>query len=117
MICKNCGREFLDDATYCPYCGERVDGSSSYKKSEYKGQSYADKPPTYLAEAILATIFCCLPFGVVAIVYASQVDSRWNVGDYYGAQEASDNAKRWSIASLVVGLIILIFYLLLGLGG
>ncbi|WP_257999941.1 CD225/dispanin family protein [Fischerella thermalis] len=25
--------------------------------------------PTYLPQAILTTVFCCLPFGIVAIVY------------------------------------------------
>ena len=30
-------------------------------------------PDNYLALAIISTIFCCLPFGVVSIVYATQV--------------------------------------------
>ncbi|NER07984.1 MAG: CD225/dispanin family protein [Okeania sp. SIO3C4] len=32
--------------------------------------------PSYLTQAILITVFCCLPFGIVAIVYAAQVNSR-----------------------------------------
>ena len=34
------------------------------------------KPESYLVWAILSTVCCCLPFGVVSIVYASKVDGR-----------------------------------------
>ena len=63
------------------------------------------KPPNHLVWAILATLFCCLPFGIVAIVYAAQVDGKFNTGDYYGAQKASDNAKKWCWVSFIVGLV------------
>lgn len=36
--------------------------------------------PTYLAPAILTTIFCCLPFGIVSIVYAAQVNGKLAAG-------------------------------------
>jgi hypothetical protein len=49
--------------------------------------------PTYLAQAILCTLFCCLPFGIVAIVYAAQVNGKLAMGDYYGAQSASASAR------------------------
>src|SRR5438128_1439779 len=32
--------------------------------------------PNYLVQSILCTLFCCLPFGIVAIVYAAQVNSK-----------------------------------------
>jgi len=32
--------------------------------------------PNYLVQAILCTICCCLPFGIVAIVYAAQVNGK-----------------------------------------
>jgi hypothetical protein len=63
------------------------------------------QPPTYLVGAILATLFCCLPAGVVSIVYAAQVSSKWSVGDYLGAQSASKNARTWMIVSIAVGLV------------
>ena len=64
------------------------------------------KPETYLVSAILATLFCCLPFGVVSIVYAAQVDSKWNAGDQTGAHESSKKAKLWYHVSLLTGLAI-----------
>ncbi|MBO7197759.1 MAG: CD225/dispanin family protein, partial [Tidjanibacter sp.] len=34
-------------------------------------------PSSNLIWGILTTIFCCLPFGIVSIVFASRVDSLW----------------------------------------
>ncbi|GAA1589255.1 hypothetical protein GCM10009678_84490 [Actinomadura kijaniata] len=62
-------------------------------------------PPNHLVWAILTTILCCLPGGVVSIVYAAQVNSKWSAGDYQGAMKASKNAKTWAIVSAVVGLV------------
>jgi hypothetical protein len=58
----------------------------------------------YMTESILCTLFCCLPFGVVAIVKASQVDSMMRMGDYRGAAEAADAAKTWCGVSFGLGL-------------
>lgn len=62
--------------------------------------------PNYLTQAILLTIFCCLPFGIVAIVYAAQVNTKLQAGDFEGAITASDNAKKWCWISFVAGLIL-----------
>jgi hypothetical protein len=68
------------------------------------------KPPNYLVGAILVTLFCCLPFGVASIVFAAQVDSKYNAGDYAGAQAASNKAKTWMWVSLAVGAVAGIIY-------
>ena len=36
--------------------------------------------PNYLVFAILATVFCCLPTGIPAIVYAAQVNGKLQAG-------------------------------------
>ena len=72
------------------------------------------KPENYLVWAILATICCCLPTGIAAIVYAAQVDSKWNGGDHAGAVEASEKAKMWSLISLVAGIVVTGLYFGLG---
>ena len=59
----------------------------------------------YLVWSILATIFCCLPSGIVAIIYSSKVNSALALGNYGAAREASKKAKIWNIISLVVGLV------------
>ncbi len=68
--------------------------------------------PTYLAQAILCTLFCCLPAGIVAIVYAAQVNGKVAIGDYYGASQASKNAKTWTWVSFGIGLAVIAIYLI-----
>jgi len=67
-------------------------------------------PSNHLVWAILTTLFCCLPFGIVSIVFAAQVNSKWNLGDYQGAAASSQKAKTWAITSAVCGVIIIVIY-------
>lgn len=74
-------------------------------------QQYNDIPPmpqTYLVWSILATIFCCLPFGIVAIVYSSGVESAYNRGDYATAASKSKTALNWIIASAITGVLVIV---------
>ncbi len=71
------------------------------------------KPDNFLAWSILATIFCCLPFGIVAIVKSSKVDKLWYVGDYEGAWDAAKSARTWFWWSFALGLVFEITYLLI----
>jgi len=64
---------------------------------------------THLAKAILATIFCCMPLGVVAIVKAVMVQGRLDAGDVDGAHRLSREAStwgNWSIGLALVGMAI-----------
>jgi hypothetical protein len=61
--------------------------------------------PNYLVQAILCTLFCCLPFGIVSIVYAAQVNGKLAAGDYHGAKAASDSARMWCWIAFWLGLI------------
>ncbi|MDQ4107293.1 MAG: CD225/dispanin family protein [Actinomycetota bacterium] len=62
--------------------------------------------PNYLVWAILVTLFCFLPTGIAAIVYASQVNTKLSAGDVAGAREASNKAKMWAIISAVIGVLL-----------
>lgn len=70
-------------------------------------------PKTWLVEAILVTLFCCMVFGIVAIVYAAGVESKYNAGDYAGAVKASNDAKKWVTISFLLGATVLIIYIAL----
>lgn len=80
-------------------------------------QPVGPKPNNYLAWAIISTVLCCLPFGIVAIVYASKVDPAWSSGDRLGAERASRMAKNWTIAAVVPGVLIMLLYIGLMLFG
>lgn len=55
--------------------------------------------------AILATICCCLPTGIPAIVFAAQVDGKWASGDSEGARDYSEKAKLWGLVSIGLGVV------------
>lgn len=70
-------------------------------------------PPNYLAWAIVTTILCCLPFGIVSIIYAAQVNSKWAIGDVSGALQSSKNAKTWAWVSFAAGLLGVVIWIAL----
>jgi len=78
----------------------------------YGGPPAGPPPSNYLVPAILTTLFCCLPFGIVSIVFAAQVNSKWAMGDVRGAQDSSQKAKTWATVSAIVGGVILILYII-----
>jgi hypothetical protein len=69
------------------------------------------KPANYLVWAILATLLCCLPFGIVGIIFAAQVDSKYSAGDFTGAQISSGRAKLWSWLAFGIGLLGIVAYI------
>ncbi len=72
-------------------------------------------PPTFMVWAILSTICCCLPAGVVAIIFSSQVSSRYFAHDYEGARRASERTELWIIISIVAGIVVNALYMPLAL--
>lgn len=71
----------------------------------YKEQPFQKPPNNHLALAIITTLLCCQPAGIVSIVYASQVNSKYIAGDHVGAERASRNAQTWWVVSLVIGVL------------
>ena len=67
-------------------------------------------PKTWMAESILVTIFCCLPFGIAGIVNASKVSSLYAAGDYEAAAKASANAGKWTKISFFIGIACSVLY-------
>ncbi len=65
-------------------------------------------PKTWMAESILVTIFCCLPFGIAGIVFAAKVSSLYAAGQYEEAVEASNNAAKWTKIGFFVGLAVMV---------
>ncbi len=72
------------------------------------------KPFNWLVPAILVTLFCCNYLGVVGVVYAARVETKYNLGDYVGAENDARQAKLWTLVPLAIGVVfwlgIMIFY-------
>ena len=87
------------------------------------GPAYGGLPPmgpppkNWLVESILVTIFCCLPFGIVAIIKAAEVNSKVAAGDYTGAQQSSLDAAKWTKIGFFSSLGIMVIYVVLMMMG
>ena len=69
--------------------------------------------PNHLVLSIVAAVvsffFCCIPFGIVAVVFSLQVNQRLAGGDYQGAKDSSEKAKLW--AWIFIGIALALFVL------
>jgi hypothetical protein len=80
---------------------------------ESTNNSFENRPDNNLVWAILCTVMCCLPLGIVAIIKATKVNELWAQGDHEGARKAADDAKKYSIWGAVSVGIFLVLYILL----
>ena len=75
--------------------------------------------PNFLIPAIIS-LFCCLPGGIVAVIFAAQVNGKVQAGDVAGAQDSAKKAKLFSFISIGLGLAAIIcyvlFWVILGVG-
>lgn len=134
MICPKCGANLPDDSVFCAQCGYSLNGEAqagsntqppvygepqpippqySYNTPQQQENSKPINGTTYLVFAIIATVLCCLPFGIPAIVYATKIDKAQALGDFLGAQSAAKKSKMWSIIAAVSAVVIFIIYIVL----
>jgi hypothetical protein len=111
MFCRKCGAQNADNAWKCTNCGETLYSPGQSGQAGAPGQPVKIK--NYLVESILITLFCCLPFGIAAIINAAQVNGKAASGDIAGAQSAANNAKKFCTIGLIGGLIVTIAYIAL----
>ena len=67
---------------------------------------------SHLVDAILVTLCCCLPFGIVGIVFAAMCKSEIGIGNYALAKEYSEKAHMWNMIGLGLGVCFWLFVLL-----
>ncbi|MEP0814838.1 MAG: CD225/dispanin family protein [bacterium] len=131
-FCTACGQpikepasgegQALPDAGSAPYSQPPETGRPQYSQPPEAQRTHAQPHPhaggyyggqgapppqvkNWLVEAIIATICCCVPLGVVSIIFAAQVNTKLAQGDYAGAVSSSNNARLFFILALVLGLI------------
>lgn len=76
-------------------------------------QPLGSPPDNNLVWAILCTVLCCLPLGIVSIIKATKVNELWAQGDVAGAHKAASDAKKWAIWGAVSGPIIYIIFMVI----
>jgi len=123
--CPNCGTNNLDNATVCANCGRSLSaGAQSYTpppppsygpggaSSGYGASPGAPPISNWLWQSIVVTLCCCLPLGVVGIIFAAQVNTKLAQGDVAGAQESARKAKMFTLLGIGIGLAVWIAYLI-----
>jgi hypothetical protein len=106
---------FLFSGTYNPPQPEPPRSTWSQPDQTYAfGQEphvQPTKPRTWLLESILVTLvpfFLCGSFlsllGIIGIIYAAQVESFYNRGDYQASAESSRSAGRWTRIALWIAI-------------
>lgn len=79
--------------------------SPSYAPGQSQVPNLPPKPSTYLVWSVILTILCCSPFALAAIFTGMISSSRYQQGNYAGAQSMSE-ATAWLIMlSIVWGLV------------
>ncbi|MFA4986017.1 MAG: CD225/dispanin family protein [Candidatus Brocadiia bacterium] len=97
MFCQKCGSPNDDNNHRCTACGEVLFRSPERMAVEVN---------SHLAWAILVTILCCVPFGVVAIVYSTNADRAAMQGNLEFARASAKKAMMWLRLGLIAGLTI-----------
>lgn len=114
MFCPQCGASNADNAVVCAQCGRNFQTGTTATPLPVTGTVIppGTTVPNYLVFAVLSTVLCCLPAGIPAILYSSQVNSKLLAGDLAGAQAASNNAKLWCWISFGLGLATVAFFVI-----
>jgi len=130
MYCSNCGTEVQNSVLYCPKCGTNTAQSGGTAQAEY-GQANRASPTggmpvrgdisqeveDHLTKSILATVLCCLPLGIAAIIYSTKVKSLLQADDIDAAIVASKQANLLSNLSIGLGAVIVIISFAAGMLG
>ncbi|MGA2501060.1 MAG: CD225/dispanin family protein [Tepidisphaeraceae bacterium] len=132
MFCQTCGNEVDPHVRFCPRCGtatapavapprppvpqpgyaQPVQYATPPQFAQPRVQAYPPgSVPNYMVQAIIVTLICCMPIGIVAIVKASQVNSKLSVGDWQGAMNSSASARTWCWVSFWCSLVAGILWL------
>lgn len=56
-------------------------------------------------------LFGCTILAIIGLVFSLQVSSKWQIGDYHGAESAANTAKIMGIISLVCAILHVLFWI------
>jgi len=138
MICPKCGSSNMDGVTFCGACGTQlktIEAPAYQPTQQSKAQQFGSPyggpsngglvvPKNYMTEAIIVTVisfFCCgsvisLILGIIAIVKASNVTTKFQMGLINEAVQEADSAKKLTIWAAVIAavwaIIIIVLYIM-----
>ncbi|MBR5309992.1 MAG: CD225/dispanin family protein [Oscillospiraceae bacterium] len=108
MVCKKCGSEIGENDMFCPNCKEYVSINEEKPKTIHRTPEVTYEEPNatlWIVLGILASIFCCLIGGIGTIVYAAKASGNISAGNLGLAEDNIATAKKWFIATVIIGII------------
>lgn len=72
------------------------------------------RPKAHLAWSIVVAVIFNLICGIIAIIYSTKVRTKYNSGNYAGAERCSESAQWWIAVGIVVGLFLTVARILTG---
>ena len=99
--------------------GQQNQNYNQQNQGYYQQNNFNGMPPKpvnwvpYLILSIISTLCCCLPFGVVGIVFSAKINSAMLAGNLEEAQNNAKMARIWIIVSFAIGLLTWLIYMVL----
>ena len=115
MYCPQCGTQNEETSVHCKQCGALINTAvpPPVPQQFVQPPQYQVVPPpiplqipTYMVQAILVTLFCCLPLGIVGIFKANTINKKIRAGDISGALADSKANKTMLWIGFGVGLVL-----------
>ncbi len=102
MFCPTCGQQIPEGSPSCQHCGARFAATPPIGVPPAPGYGGPMPPvPDYMVWSILELLFCCLPFGIVGLIYSIQANSAKTSGRYQEALDNAEKAKKFLIYGIV----------------
>lgn len=109
-ICPECGYANSEEQKRCRVCNADLGVSTASQKYDWnkaatdtndysKDRSWFR---SYLTESIILTLCCCLPMGILGVVFSSQALASFKVMDYEKADRKANAARKVVIWGLVL---------------
>lgn len=115
-FCTKCGYQLPDDAICCSQCGNMLNSANPQPQAAPAQTYTANSAPSgklnvgMLVWAIINSLFCCLPLGIVALVYSIKTGSSTTVEE---ENDCGKKAKVWNIVATVAGAVFMIAWVIL----
>jgi hypothetical protein len=91
-----------------------ADAAVTHQQTQVQAMPYA--PPTYIGP-VLATLFCCVPLGLVSLVYAANANVKAARGDIAGAMGDESRSRTWLMIAVAPMFAFVIIYAVLLIRG
>ncbi len=112
MICPHCQANIPDNSNFCTVCGVSLVSSGAENQQQPMPPNNQMPPncdmniPDYLVWSILELVCCCLPFGIVSLIYSVQANNAKKMGNFTVAHENAEKAKKFLIWGVVLGAVV-----------